>query len=176
LATDDCGGCVDLCPICKARNRPDEGEACAHYLGTVRKRTLIWSRHAAEFAAAWASVEDAVFVADRNPHVVAAVLHSCSPLAPPGVRQVIEGGVFHHDPFFWVDDTDQSRVHMGKDRGQCGYSLYHRDPGFLARVIRRMNAAAWWITATLREPARAEDEASPPEQADRTAARETPDD
>jgi hypothetical protein len=137
------------CPICDARNQPEAGATCPHYLGTVKKRELIWSAHAAEFVAAWTAVQDAVSGAHRNPQVVTAVLHSAVPSLSPEIRPVIESGVLLGDPFFWVDETEQTRVEIGDPPGGSAYAIYHAEPSFLSEVIHQMHRAAHWIATSL---------------------------
>jgi hypothetical protein len=137
------------CPICNAPCEPEAGATCPHYLGTVRKRKLIWSAHAAEFVAAWTAVQNAVSGAHHNPQVVTAVLHSAVPSLSPDIQQVVEAGVLLGDPFFWADETEQTRVEIGDPPGGSAYAIYHAEPSFLCDVIRRMHRTAHWIATSL---------------------------
>lgn len=142
----------EVCPICRAVSEPGAPTACPHYLGTVWERELIASEHDQAFRSAWNALIDAYArAAERHPHAVPLLVRSTLAWAPLPVRAVVEGGVLMEDPFFWVDDVQQLRVEPDAVLGGVGYSLYHEDPRFLPKLIRRLRRTERWVRTVLRD-------------------------
>lgn len=152
MGTEEPGDGREACPVCGAVTEPGAAATCPHYLGTVWEGELIASEHDRAFRSAWNALIDTYSrAAERHPHAAPLLLRTTLAFAPAPVRAVVEGGVLLEDPFFWVDDVLQLRVEADGGLGGVGFSLYHRDPRFLPRLIRRMRLAEKWVRTVLRD-------------------------
>ena len=136
----------ERCPICGKRGSPTNGDACEHFQAVVFDDDVIVGGD--EVMPAWEELDnlwreyDDLFL-DQ----FADELEESLARAPAGVQQVVRDGLMDESPLFW---TEGAQTVMRERAGRAGtsgngYTVYHRDSGYLARIASDMCRAHRWL-------------------------------